>query len=243
MTCGNSSMYSHACFLPSAQHRNVFQGVLSERVQYLMRAIRILSSSAFMTAATACSTLCGSQISLIPFRTLALPWNAPEMTVSNRRRGHESSFFGGGVVENRWGRVRGELHGRLKRSPPSRRFRCRRGLIIGAPQCIEFRGCHLINPRHVARGLGSGWFPAASRNLARKISFSRCRIAQEPSAYPRAAERGSAAIPGYVAVRHDREGGLQATADRLPSLDPGARGAHPRVGACARENTSQIDWH
>ena len=150
-------MYSHACFLPSAQHRNVFQGVLSRRVQYLMRAIRTLSSSAFMTAATACSTLCGSQISLIPFRTLALPWNGPEMAVSNGRRGHESSFFGGGLMENRWGRVRGELHGRLKRSPPSRRFRCRRGLIIGAPQCIEstdIRECLRGHPRHVARGSG-----------------------------------------------------------------------------------------
>ena len=238
-------MYSHACFLPSAQHRNVFQGVLSRRVQYLMRAIRTLSSSAFMTAATACSTLCGSQISLIPFRTLALPWNGPEMAVSNGRRGHESSFFGGGLMENRWGRVRGGLHGRLKRSPPSRRGRCRRGLIIGAPQCIEktnIRECLRGHPRHVARG--SGLVPCSfPESWPGKSHFYCCRIAQEPSVYSRAAERGSAAIPGYVAVRHDREGGLQATADRLPSLDPGARGAHPRVGACARENTSQIEWH
>ena len=167
-----------------------------------MRAIRTLSSSAFMTAATACSTLCGSQISLIPFRTLALPWNAPEMAVSNGRRGHESSFFGGGLMENRWGRVRGELHGRLKRSPPSRRGRCRRGLIITGPAmyrssasaCADIRG---MSPVALV------WFPAASRKLARKISFIAVRSLKSPVLTRGLLSARSAAIPGYVAVRHD----------------------------------------
>ena len=65
-------MYPNARVLPSAQHRKVFHGVLSYAVQYFRRAIRSLSSSAFMTASTAWFTLCGWHTCRMPFRTLAL---------------------------------------------------------------------------------------------------------------------------------------------------------------------------